>query len=116
MLAGLVAVLIVGFATAIASRRIGEREAIVDARTTALARAQGAVEPAVTDALITGQPAAVATVATVVESAVIDESLVRVKIWTRGGVSSFGRARSKAAQGSVRTRSRRSTRARSRPT
>ncbi|MDQ1533382.1 MAG: hypothetical protein QOF28_1143, partial [Actinomycetota bacterium] len=49
MLAGLIAVLIVGFATAIASRRIGEREAVVDARTTALVRAQSLVEPAVTD-------------------------------------------------------------------
>ncbi len=90
MLAGLVAVLIVGFATAIASRRIGEREAIVDARTTALVRAQGVVEPAVTDGLLTRDPAAVAKavakVKAVVESAVIDKSLVRVKIWTRAGV------------------------------
>jgi signal transduction histidine kinase len=86
MLAGLVAVLIVGFATAIASRRIGEREAIVDARTTALVRAQGLVEPVVTDGLVTYRPEAVAKVARVVESAVIDKQLVRVKIWTRGGL------------------------------
>ena len=86
MLAGLVAVLIVGFATAIASRRIGEREAIVDARTTALVRAQGVVEPAVTDGLLTGDAPAVAKVKAVVESAVIDKSLVRVKIWTRAGL------------------------------
>ena len=85
MLAGLAAVLVVGFATAIASRRIGEREAIIDARTTALVRAQGLVEPAVTDALLTRRPAAVAKVAQVVESAVIDQQLVRVKIWTRDG-------------------------------
>jgi hypothetical protein len=63
MLAGLVAVLIVGFATAIASRRIGEREAIVDARTTAPVRAQGLVEPVVTDGLVTRRHAAVAKVA-----------------------------------------------------
>jgi two-component system, NarL family, sensor kinase len=89
MLAGLVAVVIVGVATAIASRRIGEREAIVDARTTALVRAQGVVEPAVTDGLLTRpspQPAAVAKVARVVESGVIDGSLVRVKIWNRDGM------------------------------
>lgn len=86
MLAGLIAVLIVGFATAIASRRIGEREAIVDARTTALVRAQSIVEPAVTDGLLTGQHASVATVARVVEAAVLDRQLVRVKIWNRNGV------------------------------
>jgi len=85
MLAGLVAVVIVGIATAIASRRIGQREAIVDARTTALARAQGDVEPAVTNGLLTGQPAAVTKVAAVVESVVLDRQLVRVKIWTRAG-------------------------------
>lgn len=85
MLVGLIAVLIVGFATAIASRRIGEREAIVDARTTALVRAQGLVEPVVTNGLLTAQPSAVAKVATVVESAVIDQQLVRVKIWNRDG-------------------------------
>jgi signal transduction histidine kinase len=86
MVAGLIAVLIVGFATLIASRRIGEREAIVDARTTALVRAQGVVEPAITDALLTRQPPAVAAVGRVVESAVLDRSLVRVKIWNRDGV------------------------------
>jgi two-component system NarL family sensor kinase len=86
MLAGLVAVLIVGFATLIASRRIGEREAIVDARTTALVRAQSVVEPAVTNGLLTRQPAAVAAVGRVVKSAVLDKSLVRVKIWNRDGV------------------------------
>jgi len=86
MLAGLVAVIIVGFATLIASRRIGEREAIVDARTTALVRAQGVVEPAVTNGLLTRQHAAVEAVGRVVESAVLDESLVRVKIWDRNGV------------------------------
>jgi signal transduction histidine kinase len=85
MLAGLVAVAIVGIATTIASRRIGEREAIVDARTTALVRAQGLVEPAVTNGLASRDPAAVAKVAAVVESAVIDQQLVRVKIWTRQG-------------------------------
>jgi two-component system NarL family sensor kinase len=85
MVAGLIAVVIVGFATLIASRRIGEREAVVDARTTALVRAQGVVEPAVTNGLLTGQPAAVAAVAHVVESAVLDKSLVRVKIWNREG-------------------------------
>jgi two-component system, NarL family, sensor kinase len=86
MLVGLVAVVIVGVATAIASRRIGQREAIVDARTTALVRAQGVVEPAVTDGLLSAAPAAVSKVGAVVQSAVIDKSLVRVKIWTHAGV------------------------------
>jgi signal transduction histidine kinase len=84
-LAGLVAVAIVGVATAVASRRVGQREATVDARTTTLVKAQTVVEPAVTDGLISAQPAAVRKIATVVQKSVLDRSLVRVKIWTRDG-------------------------------
>lgn len=83
---GLLAVALVGFATLVASRQVGEREAIIDARTTTLNRSQGFVEPAVTDGLLTGDPAAVARIATVVQRDVLDENLVRVKIWTTDGV------------------------------
>src|SRR3954470_15336643 len=83
--AGLVTAVIVGIATAIASRRVGEREATVDARTTTLVKAQTIVEPIVTDALSTAQPAAVDAVDTVVHRGVLDQQLVRVKIWTRSG-------------------------------
>lgn len=84
-LVGIVAVVIVGLATSIASRRVGEREAIVDARTKTLVKAQGLVEPVVTDELLNGDPAAVAKVAAVVPRDVLDDSLVRVKIWNRDG-------------------------------
>src|SRR4051812_49461925 len=57
-LVGLLAVLLVGIATAVAARRVGQREAIVDARTTTLVKAQTVVEPAVADRLLTAQPAA----------------------------------------------------------
>ena len=82
---GIVAVTIVGLATAVASRRAGEREAIVDARTTTFAKAQGFVEPVVTNGLFTADPASVAKVSAVVKRDVLDDSLVRVKIWNRNG-------------------------------
>ncbi len=85
-LAGIVAVAIVGLATAIASRRVGEREAIVDVRATTLAKAQSLVEPVVTSGLVAGDPVAVSAVALVVERDVLDDSLVRVKIWRRDGL------------------------------
>lgn len=85
LVAGIVAVAIVGVATAVASRRVGQREAIADARTTTLIKAQTIVEPIVTDDLATGAPAAVAAVDRVVKTQVLDDSLVRVKIWTRDG-------------------------------
>src|ERR1700712_4111398 len=83
---GLAAVVIVGLATLTASRRVGQREAITDARTTTPVRAQGWVEPAVTDSLAAGDPAAVAPVGDVIEDQVVDTSLVRVKIWTESGI------------------------------
>ena len=49
---GAIALVIVGLATVVASRRIGEREAITDARSSAVIKAQSLVEPAVTDALL----------------------------------------------------------------
>src|SRR4051812_41551138 len=85
-LVGVVAVAIVGIATAIASRRVGQREATVDARTTTLLKAQTAVEPALTNGLLTRQPAAVAKVAGVVRRQVLDRSLIRVKIWRCDGL------------------------------
>lgn len=85
-LVGLAALAVVGLATQVASQRVGEREAISDARTTTLVKAQGLVEPVITDGLITAQPAAVARVAAVVTNSVLDRNLVRVKIWTRGGL------------------------------
>ena len=82
VLIGIAAVVIVGLATAMASRRVGEREAITDARTTTLVKAQGLIEPIVTPGLVTGDPAAIAAVDDAVAKSVIDGSLVRVKIWT----------------------------------
>ncbi len=85
--AGLVAVVIVGVATSIASGRIGEREAISEARTTTLIKAEGLIEPALTDQLLTGDdPGTVARLITVVTKNIIDESLVRVKLWRSDGL------------------------------
>ncbi|MCU1426523.1 MAG: two-component sensor histidine kinase [Actinomycetia bacterium] len=75
---------LVGVTTAVASRRIGEREAIVDARTTTLVIAQGLVEPHVQNGLLTGQPAAVQQVRQVIGD-VSNRSLRRVKIWNASG-------------------------------
>jgi two-component system, NarL family, sensor kinase len=82
---GLAAVVIVGLATLAASRRVGQREAITDARTTTLIKAKGLVEPLITNTLAAGDPAAVAVVGDVIEHQVVDSSLVRVKIWTETG-------------------------------
>lgn len=84
-LAGLVALVIVAVATAAASRRVGQREAIVDARTTTQLKAQTVIEPVVTNGLATGDARATRPIDRIVHTGVLDRSLVRVKIWTRDG-------------------------------
>jgi two-component system NarL family sensor kinase len=84
--AGLIAMAILGLALAIASRRVGEREAIVDVRTQALIRAQSFVEPALTDGLVRSDAASRARVDAAVRGRVLDASLIRVKIWSPDGV------------------------------
>ena len=83
--AGLVAAAIVGFALAVASQRVGEREAIVDARTQTLVHAQGFVEPVLTNTLAKGDAASIKALDKVVRHEVLGRSLVRVKVWTRDG-------------------------------
>lgn len=81
------AVVLVGVATAIAARRAGESAAIADRSTEALIKAQSLVEPVITDGLLTAEPEAVAAVADVIENGgVIEGDLIRVKIWTPEGV------------------------------
>ncbi|MEY2569096.1 MAG: two-component system, NarL family, sensor kinase [Actinomycetota bacterium] len=84
-LAGVITVAVVGLGTAIAARRVGEREAITEARATTVARAQGLLAPVLTDGILTGDPDAFARVATVVRAGILDDSLVRVKLWTGAG-------------------------------
>jgi two-component system, NarL family, sensor kinase len=84
-LVGAIALVIVGLATAVASRRIGEREAITDARSSAVIKAQGLVEPAIGNDLITDSRAAVVRLDGVVRRDVLDASVVRVKVWNRAG-------------------------------
>ncbi|MEA2826455.1 MAG: two-component system, NarL family, sensor kinase [Actinomycetota bacterium] len=84
-LAGLVAVLIVGLGMAVASRRVGERQAIADVRVTTLSKAKGVVEPLLTDGVVAGDPEALAALSAAVARDVLSGSLVRVKIWAPDG-------------------------------
>jgi len=82
--AGVVALAVVGLGTSIASRRVGQREAVSDARTTTLAKAQGLVEPALEDGILTGSHDARARL-DAMKGDVLDSALVRVKVWDAGG-------------------------------
>ncbi|MBX3312716.1 MAG: sensor histidine kinase [Actinobacteria bacterium] len=83
--AGTLAVLVVGWSLSVASRRVGEREAIVEARSEALVKGQGIVEPLLTDDALTGPGPDRDALHDTVHELVLDESLVRVKVWSRDG-------------------------------
>jgi len=78
----LVAVALVGVA---ASQRLAEAEAVNDAAKTANLLADDVVQPAVSEALLTGDASAVAAIDHAVRAHVLDRSLVRVKIWSPTG-------------------------------
>jgi signal transduction histidine kinase len=86
VIAGTVAVVIgVAVAGAFASRRVAEREAVTDAAHTTDLIARQVVQPAVTDGLISGSPAALKAIDRVVRQQVLSSSIVRVKLWTAAG-------------------------------
>jgi signal transduction histidine kinase len=81
----LVVVIGVAVAGAFASRRVAEREAVTDAAHTTDLVAQQVVQPAITNGLVSGDPAALAALNRVVRHQVLSSSLVRVKLWTAAG-------------------------------
>ncbi len=86
VIAGTLAVVIgVAVAGAFASRRVAEREAVTDAAHTTDLIARQVVQPAITNGLISGNPAALAAIDRVVRRQVLSSSLVRVKLWTATG-------------------------------
>src|SRR5687768_5477499 len=86
---GVVALVLVALTTAYASRVLGTNEAIADADRAATLVSTAALEPALTDGILTGDPAAIAALDTVVRNQVLDDSLVRVKVWAADGTALY---------------------------
>jgi two-component system, NarL family, sensor kinase len=83
---GLAAAVLVGLLAAWLARRAGEAEAIRDAKAQVHLAADGSIEPAVTDALVRGDPKALDAFDRVVKERVLnDQSIARIKLWDRSG-------------------------------
>ncbi len=78
----LAAVAVVGV---IASRRLAEAAAVTDAAKTADLLANAVAQPALSDGLLTGSPAALSAMDKAVRAHVLGRSIVRVKIWDPTG-------------------------------
>jgi signal transduction histidine kinase len=85
VLTSLLAVFMIGFASVEVLRNQGRTEAVADAEDLARLAGRGAVQPALSDALLRGGGAAIAAVDRAVRSSVLGNGIVRVKIWTRSG-------------------------------
>ena len=84
-IAGVLAVVAVGFGLVVASRRVGEREAIASARAQTVQVAREIVEPTVTNGLSSGDPTVVLAIDDLVRRFIISKDLVRVKVWRADG-------------------------------
>lgn len=83
--AGILALFITGVGVTLAFRNSGKAEAIKDAQVMADLVAGGIVEPELTDALLEGNPDALARFDAVVRSRVLGARIVRVKLWRADG-------------------------------
>ncbi len=69
----------------VAANRLAEREAVNDAAHTANLLALAVVQPALTDALVAGDPASLAAFDKMVRASVLTNGIVRVKLWRTDG-------------------------------
>lgn len=81
----LAVIVVVAVLGVLAAQRLAEAAAVDDAASTADLIAELLVEPALTEAIRIGDPAAVASLDEVVRDHVLSESLVRVKLWDDSG-------------------------------
>ncbi len=78
--------LVVALAASYAARVLAEREAVNDAATLTNLLAETVIEPALDDALLQGDPEAVAALDAVVRKSVLPNGVVRVKLWRSDGL------------------------------
>ncbi len=84
-LSGLGALILLGTAGVYVLRHTGRSEAIRNAKEVAQVAGRGVVEPALTPALMRGDPRAIARVDRAVRRGVLNGNVVRVKVWTPSG-------------------------------
>ena len=88
------ALVVVGVVGTLAARQLAEREAVNDAATMADVLAKAVVEPALTDGLLKGDPAAIAAF----------DQVVKSQLLTRTGPDLEGQDVERAGQGALRRR------------
>ena len=83
--AGLIGMLAIGGASLLASRRAGESEAMAEVRSLTQVVAKTVVEPNLSPDLLSGDGRALTRLHAIVDSRVIDDRTIRVKLWDASG-------------------------------
>jgi len=81
----LAVMLVVGVAIGLVVRHGATASAVRDARDLTVAEGRAAVWPLLTDGIVSGDPAAIAILDSVVRSQVLSDRIVRVKVWGADG-------------------------------
>jgi two-component system NarL family sensor kinase len=84
-LSGLAVVALVALAVAFEIRNLARSEAVHDARKQTTLTGHGIVEPALTTAVVRGDPAAIERLDRVVRQRVLSSDVVRIKVWNAEG-------------------------------
>ncbi len=84
-LSGIAALVLLGFAGVYLLRHTGQTEAIRNAKQVTAVAGHGIIEPNITAGLARGAPSAIARLDRVVHRNVLDDRVVRVKIWRADG-------------------------------
>lgn len=82
---GLAALALVGIGGGLVLHSFATDEALRDGASIAKLVAHGIIEPAVTPALLAGDPDAIARLGAAVRSRALDDPIVRIKVWTEEG-------------------------------
>src|SRR5690349_9627692 len=83
--AGVVALLAMSAVAVVLLQRIGEREAVNGAQRLAVVAGHGIVAPALNERVVAGDRRALAQLDRIVRARVLDQSLVRTKLWLPDG-------------------------------
>jgi signal transduction histidine kinase len=86
VVAALVVMILVGVGGAAVSKRVAEQQAVHDVAEITDVIAAGAIQPALTEAMLTDPQLARTALDPVVRAALLSASIVRVKLWTPDGV------------------------------
>ncbi len=85
VLSGLAAVVLIGIAVVLVARHEASDDAVRGARDLAVAEARSAVEPVLTDGVVSNDPAAQRALDDTVRERVLSDRVVRVKVWSSDG-------------------------------